>query len=390
MSDFDSRLQQLDRQGADSTDLSLDLDTGVGAGVMAGSMDEELASLDDGLAFAVLALEEDRLPDAATAEAGAEVSVPGFELLSDWPDTHTSPRADTSPDTGFLTDIPEPALDVPQTGSPEPDAGAPHQEQDWLSPVNTDVPERLDPPLPEWSVQGAMEADTALPASAADEHVEAPLADWLVPETPDVPVAAPAASAAVDTVPAELLEAETPGPEQLRANLGEEIYDIFVEEITEISTSLQEWVPQWQRQQDNRALLTDIRRAWHTCKGSGRMAGALALGDYAWAHENLLNRVLEGGIPVNDGVTGLLNRAVSYLQRRLDYFLVAEAADAGVQQQVARVEAFMAAPDQPLAAEAGRTGKVVPPVPESSGPAPQSVTTDVDVTRLPTAGDARV
>ena len=41
------------------------------------------------------------------------------------------------------------------------------------------------------------------------------------------------------------------------------------------------------------ALLT-VRRSFHTLKGSGRMVNARALSEFAWAIENLLNRILDG------------------------------------------------------------------------------------------------
>jgi len=381
LSDFDSRLQQLDSHVADADALSLDIDAGVDTDLMAGSTAEELASLNDGLAFAVLAVEEE-LPDTMAVGTGADEPMPGFELLSGLPEIG-SPGADETDtpaaadfDTDFLSALPEPVADTPDTGLPEADSGVSGRVEDWLSPVPAAAvaDEHAEPPLTDWLVTetpGVAAAPARVADMAAQHRPTAPAVSGATPAAPMAPPAPPASpptSLDTDTAPTEALEAETPGPERLRANLGEEIYDIFVEEITEISTSLQEWVPQWTQQRDNRSLLTDIRRAWHTCKGSGRMAGALALGDYAWAHENLLNRVLEGGISANDGVTTLLGRAVRYLQRRLDYFLAAETADAGVKQQIERVEAFMAAPEQPLAAES--TGAAVAPVSSGSAQPP--------------------
>ncbi|MEG2914772.1 MAG: Hpt domain-containing protein, partial [Pseudomonas sp.] len=44
---------------------------------------------------------------------------------------------------------------------------------------------------------------------------------------------------------------------------------------------------------EDKTALSDMRRAFHTLKGSGRMVRALVLAELAWAVENLLNRVLE-------------------------------------------------------------------------------------------------
>ncbi len=54
---------------------------------------------------------------------------------------------------------------------------------------------------------------------------------------------------------------------------------------------LGEKVPLWIQQQDSSDLLTEIRRGFHTLKGSGRMVGADEVGDFAWHIEALLNTV---------------------------------------------------------------------------------------------------
>ena len=49
-------------------------------------------------------------------------------------------------------------------------------------------------------------------------------------------------------------------------------------------------------------LVTDIRRGFHTLKGSGRMVGANEVGDFAWHIETVLNAMLEGSIAAGDDV----------------------------------------------------------------------------------------
>ncbi|HET8808444.1 MAG TPA: Hpt domain-containing protein, partial [Methylophaga sp.] len=72
-----------------------------------------------------------------------------------------------------------------------------------------------------------------------------------------------------------------------------EIAEVFLEEADEVLTELNQLIPNWQQEHDPQ-ILGDIRRHFHTLKGSGRMAGAMAVGDLAWSVEDLLNRVLEG------------------------------------------------------------------------------------------------
>ncbi|PIE00993.1 MAG: hypothetical protein CSA79_01460 [Thiothrix nivea] len=132
------------------------------------------------------------------------------------------------------------------------------------------------------------------------------------------------------------------------SNVGAEIYEIFVEEIHEILDNFKVWIPQWVNERENTELLREIRRAYHTCKGSGRMVGGLALGDYAWAHEDLLNQVLDGQLPRNDYLVAILQQSLAYLDEHQHFFLNAEQIDEQGRQEIQRVEAFIADPEQPV------------------------------------------
>jgi chemosensory pili system protein ChpA (sensor histidine kinase/response regulator) len=127
----------------------------------------------------------------------------------------------------------------------------------------------------------------------------------------------------------------------LRETLGEEIFEIFTEEVAEIVQNLSELYPQWDKQRQDRELLTELRRAFHTLKGSGRMAGAFALGDFGWAHENLLNLVLSGQQPMDDRLSAVLGNAVQELQERQSFFQTAQQKDARVDASIAAVDALL-------------------------------------------------
>ncbi|MEM1230936.1 MAG: Hpt domain-containing protein [Pseudomonadota bacterium] len=73
----------------------------------------------------------------------------------------------------------------------------------------------------------------------------------------------------------------------------EEIAEIFLEEAGEVLDQIDHWLPEWAAAPDNEEALTELRRAFHTLKGSGRMVGANVSGELAWAAENMLNRVLD-------------------------------------------------------------------------------------------------
>lgn len=75
-----------------------------------------------------------------------------------------------------------------------------------------------------------------------------------------------------------------------------ELQEVFVEEAGEVLDTLAEFFPQWQQNLEDAGSLGEVRRAFHTLKGSGRMVRALVVGELAWAIENMLNRVIEGSV----------------------------------------------------------------------------------------------
>ena len=80
---------------------------------------------------------------------------------------------------------------------------------------------------------------------------------------------------------------------QFAEGIDPEIADIFIEEANEVLAELKTLIPDWQSQHEQETL-TDIRRHFHTLKGSGRMAGANLIGELSWSVEHLLNHVVEG------------------------------------------------------------------------------------------------
>jgi chemosensory pili system protein ChpA (sensor histidine kinase/response regulator) len=95
--------------------------------------------------------------------------------------------------------------------------------------------------------------------------------------------------------------------------LDSEIRDIFLEEVQEEIVGLRELMPLWLVRRDDFERLKQIRRSFHTLKGSGRLVGAKALGDFAWKVENTLNRVLDKTIAPSDPVQILVGHAVEAL-----------------------------------------------------------------------------
>ena len=110
------------------------------------------------------------------------------------------------------------------------------------------------------------------------------------------------------TTPGSLLPppaGETPVDDELR--------EVFLEETDEVLDILREYLPRWSANPDDPSALGEVRRAFHTLKGSGRMVRALVLGELAWAVENLLNRVLEHSVAPGAAVQQLLGDVLTLL-----------------------------------------------------------------------------
>lgn len=81
-------------------------------------------------------------------------------------------------------------------------------------------------------------------------------------------------------------------PEDAYIDQDDEILEIFVEELEEIFEQLQASLDQWLSDESKDKELVNVRRYFHTLKGSGRMVGAKRSGELAWTVEDTLNRVI--------------------------------------------------------------------------------------------------
>ncbi|WP_166738945.1 hybrid sensor histidine kinase/response regulator [Alkanindiges illinoisensis] len=100
----------------------------------------------------------------------------------------------------------------------------------------------------------------------------------------------------------------------------DDIREIFVEEATEVLESLQENFPKWSAQPQDFATLKEVRRSFHTLKGSGRMVGAKASGELAWSIENMLNRVLDNTVQVTPVMIELISTVLSIYPELVENF----------------------------------------------------------------------
>lgn len=82
--------------------------------------------------------------------------------------------------------------------------------------------------------------------------------------------------------------------------LDEELLEVYLAEAGEVHESIASCMQKLRVQPDDHEALVTIRRAFHTLKGSGRTVGLTAMGEVAWAVEQLLNHLIEqrSGLPV--------------------------------------------------------------------------------------------
>jgi chemosensory pili system protein ChpA (sensor histidine kinase/response regulator) len=99
--------------------------------------------------------------------------------------------------------------------------------------------------------------------------------------------------------------------------IDDEIREVFVEEVQEEIDNIRRQLPAWKADLADAERLKPIRRSFHTLKGSGRLVGAMALGEFSWKIENLLNRVLDKSVAPSPAVVALLDHATAALPQLL-------------------------------------------------------------------------
>ena len=98
----------------------------------------------------------------------------------------------------------------------------------------------------------------------------------------------------------------------------EEILEIFLEEAEEELASITENLHKWIENADDKDSLGNVRRSFHTIKGSGRIVGATRIGEFAWAFENILNRLTDGTLARSDALCSLLQQTVNVLPQLVE------------------------------------------------------------------------
>jgi chemosensory pili system protein ChpA (sensor histidine kinase/response regulator) len=128
--------------------------------------------------------------------------------------------------------------------------------------------------------------------------------------------AAPAEAVAEAVAPAGAGRVVRPAVEA--AGVEPEFLQLFVEEARELVASLGGLFGKWREDALDADALRDLRRIFHTLKGSGRMVGAQRVVDLAWAVEDVLNRVISQTLARSPDIVALVDDAVELLPQLVD------------------------------------------------------------------------
>ncbi len=100
----------------------------------------------------------------------------------------------------------------------------------------------------------------------------------------------------------------------------EEIRDIFIEDARDVLSTMGKFFTIWRVDKDSNEALAELRRGFHTLKGSGRMVNAAAIAEFSYAIESLLNKVRDGKIAYSADIVDIVGRAQEVLPQMVDHY----------------------------------------------------------------------
>ena len=95
--------------------------------------------------------------------------------------------------------------------------------------------------------------------------------------------------------------------------MDQELVELFVEEADELTESAQNLLERWSEHLNSEEITKELRRIYHTFKGSSRMAGAMNIGDLAYATEEIFNTHMDFGREISETDHQLAHMATNKL-----------------------------------------------------------------------------
>ena len=171
------------------------------------------------------------------------------------------------------------------------------------------------------AAQAALErAEDAFDESAAREQLALAMNDFVITASDAV---------GVEVVPAveRAASATAPAAASNSSGLEEdvEMREIFLEEAREVLDGAQVALGELTAGPTNVELMTTLRRAFHTLKGSSRMVGLNEFGEAAWACEQLFNARLAQAPHADEALLGFSGQALTYLGHWVQHIAAREA-----------------------------------------------------------------
>lgn len=169
-----------------------------------------------------------------------------------------------------------------------------------------------------------------------------------------------------------------------------EILEIFVEDAREVSGSITRSLAAWEQDPESQEALAELRRGFHTLKGSGRMVGATDIAELSWDVESQLNQVREGHAIASTPLFALLHDVRDALTPLIDSLEGKPSAAVDVAALRARAQALAAgepaepAPVLAVAGEdAGAEARALEEPDEASVAVAEPASLDSDLPALP-------
>jgi chemosensory pili system protein ChpA (sensor histidine kinase/response regulator) len=224
-------------------------------------------------------------------------------------------------------------------------------------------------------------------------------------KTPSVapPPAEPAVPPTMTDTQAPLPGAASPPPAEPTL-VDPEFVQLFAEEARENIGRLEPSFAQWEQNPLDADALREVRRVFHTLKGSGRMVGALRISEFSWSIESLLNRVISQTLARSPDIVAIVREAVAVLPALVDELERAAPPAEDLDALMSRADALsgrepapVVAPPPPTPARpaASRPTEAAPAPPTGTPAAPVSETESMDpvlqeIFRKETAGHVAV
>ena len=160
--------------------------------------------------------------------------------------------------------------------------------------------------------------------AAPEDAPDLPVVESREPITTEAEAVKPPAENQLKIVPTD------DEPEVLKSGSDPEILEIYLEEAEEESQNIARLQQDWLLHPEDENALKNIRRAFHTIKGSGRLVGAMKIGEFAWDFEQLLNRLIDKTIRPSRQIIDAVGAAAQVLPELVTELKTSEAPQADV------------------------------------------------------------